>query len=363
MSLLIFIAVLVVLILVHEWGHFIAAKKTGMRVDEFGIGFPPKVWGIKKGETEYSVNALPIGGFVRIYGENLDASAEDKDQPRSFAARPKWAQAVVLVAGVTMNVVLAWFIYVGIFMAGMPTQVDEAAASPNAQLFLNSILPTSPLAEVVKPGAEVLALSGEERNLESITPSAFRAFIETSAGEELILSYRYAGVEDAVTFTPQAGLIADEPERVAVGVALALVEQKDYGLLAAMKEATSFTWYGLKMITIGLTSYIADAFRGQADLAQVAGPVGIYGMVSDAAATGIVPLLMFTAIISLHLAVLNLLPFPALDGGRLVMVLIESVTRRPINPVWAMRVNAAGMIMLLLLIALVTWSDVMKLIG
>ena len=360
---MIFIVVLVVLILVHEWGHFIAAKKTGMRVDEFGIGFPPKLFGIKKGETEYSINALPIGGFVRIYGENLDASEEDKDQPRSFAARPKWAQAIVLVAGVAMNIVLAWAIYVGIFMTGMPTQVDEAAASEQAQLLLSSVLPTSPLAGAVKPGAEVLALSGAGRTLESITPSAFRDFIAASAGEELTLTYRFAGVEESVTFTPEAGLIAAEPERVAAGVALALVEEKNFGFFTAMWEAAEFTWHGLKMITIGLTTYIADAVRGQADLSQIAGPVGIYGMVSDAAATGIVPLLMFTAIISLHLAVLNMLPFPALDGGRLVMVAIETVTRRPINPVWAMRINAAGMIMLLILIALVTWNDIMRLIG
>lgn len=363
MSLLIFIVVLVVLILVHEWGHYIAAKKTGMRVDEFGIGLPPKVVGFKWGETEYTLNALPIGGFVRIYGENLDASVEDKDQPRSFAARPKWAQAVVLVAGVTMNVLLAWVIYVGVFLTGMPTQIDEAEATPSAQLILNSVLPNSPLASVIKPGAEVLALSQAERSLEQVTPSAFRAFVENSANQEILLTYRYAGEVATTSFTPVAGLIESEPDRVAVGVSLALVDDKDYSLWGAMVQAADLTWYGLKAITIGLTSYIAAAFQGEADLSQVAGPVGIYGMVSDAAATGIVPLLMFTAIISLHLAVLNLLPFPALDGGRLMMVAYEAVTRRPINPVWALRINAAGMIMLLILIVLVTYNDFMKLLG
>jgi len=363
MSLIIFILVLVVLILVHEWGHFIAAKKTGMRVDEFGIGFPPKVWSIKKGETEYSLNSLPIGGFVRIYGENLDDVSKDDDRSRSFSARPKWAQAIVLVAGVFMNVVLAWAIYVAIFISGMPTQVDEVNASPTAQLFLSSILPGSPLSETIKPGTQVLSIGNDNETIESPTPTAFRAFVESSAEQELNMKYQFAGEEGVVTFVPQAGLLAEDPERVAAGVALALVEQKKYGLFQAMWKAADFTWYGLTAITIGLTSYIAEAFMGEADLSQVAGPVGIYGMVSDAAATGWVPLLMFTAIISLHLAVLNLLPFPALDGGRLVFVAIESITRKPINPVWAGRINALGMIILLVLIAVVTWSDIMKLLG
>jgi regulator of sigma E protease len=363
MSLLIFIVVLVILILVHEWGHFIAAKKTGMRVDEFGIGFPPKVFSVKKGETEYSLNSLPIGGFVRIYGENLDDVSQDSDRSRSFSARPKWAQAIVLVAGVFMNVVLAWAIYVGIFMSGMPTQVDETSASSDAQLFLSAIMPGSPLAETIKPGTQVLSISSEEDRIEFPTPTAFRGLVEVSSGQELVMQYRYAGEEGVVNFIPQAGLLRDDPDRVAAGVALSLVEEKNYGFFEAMWKAADFTWYGLKAITIGLTSYIADAFVGRADLSQVAGPVGIYGMVSDAAATGWVPLLMFTAIISLHLAVLNLLPFPALDGGRLVFVAIESITRKPINPVWAGRINALGMIILLLLIAVVTWSDIMKLLG
>src|SRR3989338_6883139 len=134
MSILIFFLVLFVLILVHEWGHFIAAKKTGMRVDEFGIGFPPKLFGVKKGETEYTFNALPIGGFVRIFGENPAAiEDEEGDKARAFGSRPYWAQAVVLVAGVTMNVIFSFFFFIITFMIGVPTAVEEATASPEAR--------------------------------------------------------------------------------------------------------------------------------------------------------------------------------------------------------------------------------------
>ena len=182
MSILIFFLVLFVLILVHEWGHFIVAKKTGMRVDEFGIGFPPKLFGVKKGETEYTFNALPIGGFVRIFGENgeepfspvegeaLDRRSEAqaeageggvqrqqtiKRDSRSFNYRPKWAQALVLIAGVVMNVLFAWLLFSVTYMIGVPTAVDEATAGPGAELVIVQTLPDSP-ASVIPPGAVLL---------------------------------------------------------------------------------------------------------------------------------------------------------------------------------------------------------------
>ncbi len=160
MTILLFFGVLFVLILVHEWGHFITAKKTGMRVDEFGIGFPPKLFGVKRGETEYTMNLLPIGGFVRIFGEDAAGAAESADYARSFIARPKWAQAIVLVAGVTMNVLFAWFLFAIVLMVGLPTAVDEATATPEARLVVASVLPGSPADLAGVPaGAVVTSLS------------------------------------------------------------------------------------------------------------------------------------------------------------------------------------------------------------
>ena len=148
MTVLLFFAVLFVLILVHEWGHFIVAKKNDIRVDEFGIGFPPKMFGIKKGETEYTFNLLPIGGFVRIWGENAADAAADAatgaDVSRSFVAKSKWVQAAVLIAGVTMNVLFAWLLFTFVFAVGVPTAIEESEARGAAELVVSQVVADGP---------------------------------------------------------------------------------------------------------------------------------------------------------------------------------------------------------------------------
>lgn len=363
MSVLIFFLVLFVLILVHEWGHFIAAKKTGMRVDEFGIGFPPKVFGIKRGETEYTLNALPIGGFVRIYGENPEAvEVNDPDIARAFGSRPKWAQAVVLVAGVTMNVVFAWLLFFGTFMLGVPTAVEEGVASPEAMLYVSGVLPGGPLEGKIKPGTQILSLSSGEAELLSPTPSTFSEFIQNNPDGEVTIKYSYGSEEGSVAIKPVVGIIPDATDRAAVGVSLAMVETQSYGFFEGIAAASSQTYNGLVGITVGLMTLLGQSFTGTADFSQVAGPVGIVGMVGDAADFGLTALLTFTAMISLNLAVINMLPVPALDGGRLVFVAIEALTRKPINPVWSGRVNLIGFGLLMLLMVVVTWNDIARLL-
>ncbi|OGG67310.1 hypothetical protein A3I99_03780 [Candidatus Kaiserbacteria bacterium RIFCSPLOWO2_02_FULL_45_11b] len=363
MSILIFFLVLFVLILVHEWGHFIAAKKTGMRVDEFGIGFPPKLFGVKKGETEYTFNALPIGGFVRIFGENPAALEDiDGDKARAFGSRPYWAQAVVLVAGVTMNVIFAWFLFLVTFMIGVPTLVEEATAGPKASLYVSAILPDSPLSGQLPAGSSILSLTSPTSELTDPKPTTFSEFIQAQAGVPVDITYTFGDESGVVTVTPQAGLIPGNEEKVAVGVELAMVETKSYTVWGAITASLQATYSGLVNIAVGLTTLLVDSVMGTADLSQVAGPIGIVGMVGDAATFGIVALLTFTAMISLNLAVINMLPIPALDGGRLLFVVFEAITRKPINPVWMGRVNLVGFALLMLLMILVTWSDISKLL-
>jgi len=363
MSILIFFLVLFVLILVHEWGHFIAAKKTGMRVDEFGIGFPPKLFGVKKGETEYTFNALPIGGFVRIFGENPAALEDtDSDKVRAFGSRPYWAQAVVLIAGVTMNVVFAWLLFFITFMIGVPTAVEEITAGPEAQLYVSGILPDSLLAAELPPGSSIQSLTTPTEELVNPRPTSFSEFIQRQAGVPVDIAYTFGDESGVVTVVPEAGLIPGNAERVAVGVSLAMVETKTYSVWGALTASLDATYSGLVNITVGLTTLIVDSVMGTADLSQVAGPIGIVGMVGDAATFGIVALLTFTAMISLNLAVINMLPIPALDGGRLLFVAFEAITRKPINPIWMGRVNLVGFALLMLLMLLVTWSDIAKLL-
>lgn len=372
MAILLFFLVLFVLILVHEWGHFIAAKKTGMRVDEFGIGFPPKLFGVKKGETEYTFNSLPIGGFVRIWGENGDESSsvvtseagggETKavDTIRAFGNRPKWAQILVLIAGVTMNILFAWFLFTVTALIGTPAPVDEAVATESAELYVVDVLPGSPAA-VVPPGAKVTSIAVGEISVESPNATEFSDVVQRANGAPVNVTYTISGDTKSVTVTPVQGLIAEQPERYAVGASLALFEVQQMGFFAAISDGFTSTWRSLVAIAAGLWNLISQAFSGDADLSQVAGPIGIVGMVGDAASYGVTALLTFTAIISLNLAVINLLPFPALDGGRVVFVLIEAVTRRRIPPEWAGRVNLAGFAILMFLMIAVTYNDIIRL--
>ncbi len=362
MSVVLFLVVLFILILVHEWGHFIVAKKVGMRVDEFAIGFPPRLFVLKRGETEYTFNILPIGGFVRIFGENPQSEEDTLDQPRSFSARPRWAQALVLIAGVTMNVIFAWFLFVITFMVGVPTALDEQTASDSAQLYISSVLPGSPLFEQVPSGAEVIALTAGAEALTDFVPSEFSKFVQNHAAEELSLTIAASGEEKTVSVTPVTGLLAEDEGRAAIGVSLALVDTVKQSFGESLVSASAATVSGLKNITIGLFTLLSQAVQGTADFSQVAGPVGIVGMVGDAASYGITTLLTFTAMISLNLAVINMLPVPALDGGRLVFVAIEAIIRRPLNPAWTIRLNLLGFALLILLMLVVTWHDIAKLL-
>lgn len=368
MTIIIFLIVLFVIVLVHEWGHFIVAKKTGMRVDEFGIGFPPKLFGKKKGETEYTLNLLPLGGFVRIYGENLeDIPDSEPDKKRAFGSRPRLAQAAVLVAGVTMNVVLAWVLFIVVFSMGTMSQVSEEEATEKASLYVVDILQESPLAENITSAVEILSLKNSEGvEVEKLTPSVVTDFIKGGIeGEELemLIKRPETNEEEVIKVTPQAGLIADDKDRLALGVALSLVEEVSYSFPEAVRNAGLTTFEYLRAIVLGLFDLIARAINGSADFSQVAGPVGIAGMVGEAASVGLSALLTFTAIISLNLAVINLLPIPALDGGRLLFVFIEAVTRKPIPPAVAGVVNLVGVVILLGIFVMATYSDIIRITG
>jgi len=363
MSIIIFFAVLFVLILVHEWGHFIVAKKTGMRVDEFGIGFPPKLFGIQKGETEYTFNALPIGGFVKIFGEDSVDAQNASDYERSFVAKSKWAQAAVLVAGVTMNVLLAWVLFTFVFFVGVPTAIEESDATDASRLIVANVLADGP-AQLggIPTGAEIIGIRSGDDEVSVLYPSTFSSFTEVHEGTAMEIEYKIGDTVETVEVTPVAGLIESDIERPAIGVALALVETMSMPIHKAVYEGLTTTINGLKAITVGLSTLLFDSIRGQADFSQIAGPMGIVGLVGDAAEFGFTSLLMFTAFISLNLAVINLLPFPALDGGRLLFVGIEAVTKKPIKPIWVGRLNLAGFALLMLLMIIVTYNDIIRLL-
>lgn len=427
MSILIFLGVLFVLVLVHELGHFAVAKWTGMRVDEFGIGFPPKLFGIKKGETLYSINAFPVGGFVKIfgedatnvasspvssetrdhrsealaeageggedgagdpsarpaedlsersereipagvlprYGEDMEAVvADDADaRNRSFTSKSKWAQSAVLIAGISMNILFAWMLMVVVFTTGVETSVTESEASENAKLVITNVLPESPADKVqITPGSVIKSMQAGNETLATLTPSAFSGFVESHAGKPLTIVYTYQGEPRVVQLESETDIIVDKPAQHAVGVALTQVDTVKRSFTESTSEAFVFTVTGLRDIAVGLASLFYDAIRFKADFSQVAGPIGIVGLVGEASAFGITALLMFTAFISLNLAVINILPFPALDGGRLLFVIIEAVKGSPITPKYVATMNIVGFVLLIMLMVAVTWNDVARLL-
>lgn len=367
MTLFIFLAVLVVLILVHELGHFIVAKKSDIRVDEFGIGFPPKIVGKKYGETEYSINLLPIGGFVRIWGEDpTEEHADDSpENKRSFVKKPLYIQALVLIAGVTMNVFLAFVLFTVANLIGIPTaaeSTDEAKYLENPRLLVSTVMSESPAEALLRPADEIYGMRGENSVFTAerpYAPTAVSDFISQTDGP---ITFEVIRKNEKVSFTiePEKGILPENPDVRAVGFSMMLVGTEAFPLHIAIIEGAKRTFVSFADVSVGLYTFLGGIFTGKSDFSQISGPVGIVGLVGDAAALGFVWLLVFSAVISLNLAVINLLPFPALDGGRLVFVAIEAVTGRPIKPIIATRVNQFGFIALLALMLIVTFQDVLK---
>ncbi|MFQ5661997.1 MAG: RIP metalloprotease RseP [Candidatus Paceibacteria bacterium] len=369
MSIIIFIIVLVVLILVHEVGHFIAAKRAGIRVDEFGIGFPPKIFSKKIGETNYSLNWIPFGGFVKIFGEDpSEESISGPDSKRSFVNKKRGTQALVIAMGVIFNMLLAVVLFSWGFMAGMPVSdidplvVDKGYEISNPKLTVIDVLEDTPAENAgLKAGDEILSVATRSDNVEVLNADNVSEFIAAHKGEDIAFVYDRNGEVALAEIIPEENVVPDEPERGAIGTLLGTVGTLKLPVHRALIEGAVLTYEMTVLIAVALGGFLASAFTLSADLSQIAGPVGIVGLVGDAAALGLIALLNFTAIISIHLAIINLLPFPALDGGRLVVILIEAIKRSPLKPKIVNAVNTIGFILLILLMLVVTYSDIVKL--
>lgn len=379
MSILIFIVVIVVLIVVHEFGHLLAAKWTGMRVDEFGIGYPPRAAVIGKWkETIFTLNWLPFGGFVKIYGEDLpqeeeqQAGAVNRD-PRSFAAKTRPAQALVLVAGVTMNLLLAYVLLTAALLVGTPRALsnDEISRAANLQLIVSNVLDDTPADEAgLMPGDVIVVAKNSKGDWRSSTSlgadaggsASFSEFISVSEGEPTVLTVMRLGGEATLTAIPKAGLIERDPSRYALGVEVAPIGVVPLSFAESITHGARLTWGATLLTAEGLYHFFAGIATGTANWAQVAGPVGIAGAVGAASSEGFGNLLSLVAVISINLALINLIPVPALDGGRLLFVAIESVIRRPINAAVTRSLNALSFILLILLMVAVTASDIFKII-
>ena len=368
MEILIFIAVIVALIVVHEIGHFIVAKIVGMRVDEFGLGYPPRAMLIGKiGETEYTLNWLPFGGFVKIFGEDPNTKiSEDVGVGRAFSQKNRFVQAMVLIAGVTMNLLFAYVLITGALIAGTPRALsdNEIAVAKNVELAVANVLPGSPAAKSgLSLGDVILSVEDGHNMLEQTTPEEFTKFVSLGINKTITLSVRHTdGIEELLFAQPTAGIIASDPSRLAIGVEVATIGVVPMPLASAIIEGAYLTWGAIKLTAVGLWHFFYGVFTLSADLSQVAGPVGIAGVVGTASMQGFGYLFSIMAIISINLALINLIPVPALDGGRLLFVIIESIIRRPIKPIVAQSLNGIGFVFLILLMLVVTAHDIFKIV-
>jgi regulator of sigma E protease len=367
MTFIIFIIVLGVLILVHELGHFLLAKKAGVKVEEFGFGYPPRALKLgRRWGTDFTLNWVPFGGFVKIFGENYveegKGDTNNEIQGKKFTEVSKLWQAAILVAGVFFNFLFAWLLLSTSFFIGVPAPVDNTFGGEvrDAKLTIVSVLPESPAAQAnLKGGDKIMTAKSEKLTLDNPTPEEFSNFIEKS--EDVNLTLDRGGEILNIDIIPAGGLIDEDLERKAIGISMDMVGTLKLpvgkSFIEGGKTAIDLTY----LTAQGIGALIVNGVRGKADLSQVTGPVGIVGLVGDASRLGFAYLLTFTALISINLAVVNLLPIPALDGGRLVVVAIEAIKRSPVNAKFVNYVNLVGFSLLILLMVLITLRDISRL--
>lgn len=364
MTAILFIIVLAILIFVHELGHFIAAKTSNVRVDAFALGFPPKLfsWKPKNSETTYSLNLIPFGGYVSIFGEDPnEESLGGPDKDRALTSKSKPRQIWMLAAGVIFNILFAWILISVGFMIGFPVSQEAGLVDEleNPALTLVVVLPESPAAESgLLSGDRIVEIKSGEETLVGSETTVKEAQTFITSSDELSVTYERAEVIETVAVVPEEGILANSK---AIGVSLDVVGIAQLPMHRAVWEGSKLTVNLTRSIAVGLSGFVSDAFTGKADFSQVAGPVGIAGLVGNASRLGFVYLLSFTALISLHLAIINLVPFPALDGGRILFIIIEAIKGSPIKPKIANTLNIAGFALLILLMVLVTYNDIVRL--
>ncbi|NOY14968.1 MAG: hypothetical protein GXP43_02010 [bacterium] len=348
------------MVLVHEIGHFLTARWFGVKIEEFGIGLPPRIMTLFKGkETLYSLNLLPIGGFVRLYGEELVDGLKAKK--RAFVFKPWWVKVIVLLAGVTANFLLAGFLFgVYYFFEGISVPSDTSVT-------ITYVMPGSAAdkAGLQEKDKIELIYGDDEQVVIPKTPDDVIKFVSSRPAQKVhfkvrrVFGYNKSEVKDVVVIP------VDRDGKGRIGVMVSPLEVKFYPWY---KQVPLGVWYGFKdsvswfvMIGESLGGLVKTVFREFKVPEGVTGPVGIYQVTSQIAGTGVMNLIRFVGVLSVNLAVINLLPLPALDGGRVVFVVLNGLI--PSDRVKRIEywVHLVGMAMLILLMILITFNDVLRL--
>ena len=317
------------LILVHEWGHFLAARFFNLLVEEFGIGFPPRLFSKKFGETLYSINAIPLGGFVRIYGESAGIGGDIENPKKSFVYLDAWKRAVIMLAGVFMNFIFGWLVISAVFFIGSPSVTLIDLVAKNSPAFQAGI----------QGGDQVLGYESTEE---------FIAFINQNKGKEIILNIKRNDETLQLTLTPRLNPPKGEG---ALGIGLLDGGIPKHGFFNSLGK-------GLVASVTIVTAIFGGLYQVIFSPQNIIGPIGIFDIAINTGELGLIYLFQFLALISLNLVVLNILPIPALDGGRLLFIIIEKIRGKRFSLKTEARANAVGFSFLILLIILVTFKDI-----
>ncbi|HWQ76099.1 MAG TPA: RIP metalloprotease RseP [Syntrophomonas sp.] len=341
MTIILALIIIAILILVHEWGHFIAARRIGIPVYEFSLGFGTQLLSKKKNGVMYSLRLIPLGGYVRMAGEEPG----DSDDPNGFNHRTPLEKMLVSFAGPCMNFVLAILIFIYTFaVIGVGKPVDDAV--------LGEIIKDKPAYEAgLKSGDKILTVDQQQVS----NWSDFVGIIQNEpAGQPLHLTIERAGETHDLTVVPE---VNESTGKSILGV-YSQVQYERQGIWASIKLGFVQTY----QMTVLLLQGLGMMFTGAASASDLAGPVGITSMVGEAARGGMVYLLSFTAFLSINLGILNMLPIPALDGSRFVFAIVEAIRRKPLDPEKEGFIHWLGFLFLMGLIVLATYNDIVRLI-
>ncbi|HEY8807013.1 MAG TPA: M50 family metallopeptidase [Candidatus Limnocylindria bacterium] len=353
-TLVLFIATFTLIVAVHEFGHFASARLLGMKVLEFAFGFPPRLWGVRRGETEYTINWIPFGGFVRILGQDdFSIHQAGTGDPRSFTSKPWWAQAIVLAAGVFMNFVLALVILTVAFMTG--------TTAPTGDVRVFDVRPNSPAAAAgIQVGDIIVDVDGAPihtaRGMVTLTAKAAQKQQELS-----IDVTRNGQALPPIKATPRA----DPPEGEGpLGVQLEEVQAAiSVPPAQAFGSAVGLTGDVVGQIVALPGQLLAQRAAPSGGAPVVGGPIEIFRVTGQVAQFGIPTFLKLIGVLSVNLGVINIVPFPGLDGGRLFFVLLGALLRRRLSPQVEAAIHAVGFVLLLGLLVIVSISDIRRAIG
>lgn len=353
-SILTFLIVLSILVLVHELGHFLMARRFGVWVEEFGFGIPPKVIGKKIGKTIYSLNLLPFGGFVKLYGESFEE--EITDSKRSFMGKSILERLIILVSGVVMNFLLAVVAFAIVYsFSGIPKETKDVK--------LVEISQGSP-AQVAGLVVGDVVKTVDKEKVESM--DTFTKLVEAKKGKRITLGVERLidgkKVDKKIQITPRANPPSGEGP---LGVVITTTEiyyppiylRPFVGIFYGIKDSL---YWGRNVIS-GFIGIFTDLFSGKVPQ-DLSGPVGIFAITAQAAKMGVLSVINFIGVLSINLAILNIIPFPALDGGRVLFIVIEKIMGRKVLPKVEAYIHTVGMIILLTLLLAITAHDIQRLI-